>query len=326
MIKNIKEYIQRFVHINDEDAIVLAHYVLHTWAFKHASATPYLYVHSAVKRSGKTRLLEVLEVLVREPIRTANISSAALFHVIETFSPTMLVDEVDTVWTGASNDTLRGILNAGYKSGAYILRRVGDDTKKYDVFAPKVLAGIHTGHLPGTIADRSIPIELERKSTAKKVDYFFHEDAMAETEPLRVDIEKWVDKLPANFNKHHPKMLKDVTDRQWEISRPLISIGAKLRYKDTRDAFSEVLHRPILFQQPESEIILNTIKGAFDEIGSDRIFTEEIVERLGEQWTGAKLGNALSDYLITPTTVRRGNSVRKGYKKEFFKDLFEKNL
>lgn len=326
MINQIKDYIQRYVVIEEVDAIVLAHYVLHTWAFNYSNATPYLYVHSSVKRSGKTRLLEVLEVLVREPIRTANISPAALFHVVEEYSPTLLVDEVDTVWSGARNDALRGVLNAGYKSGGYILRRAGEETKRYNCFSPKVLAGIHTGHLAGTIIDRSIPIELKRKSTETKVDYFFHDEAKLETEPLRVKIENWVDGLPKNFAKNNPKMLDNVTDRQWEISRPLLSIGKHLKYKKTREAFDEVLSRKILSDQSETEEALNVIKDIFDDSGEQRIFTEEIIRELGEPWNGHKLGNVLSEFLIKPTTVRKGNQVRKGYKREQFSEAFITSL
>ena len=40
-------------------------------------------VQSPEKQSGKTRLLEVLGVLVREPLQVASASEAALFRTIE---------------------------------------------------------------------------------------------------------------------------------------------------------------------------------------------------------------------------------------------------
>ena len=41
---------------------------LHTWALDAAHATPYLVILSPTKRSGKTRLEETLELLVRDPV------------------------------------------------------------------------------------------------------------------------------------------------------------------------------------------------------------------------------------------------------------------
>ena len=76
--------------------------------------------------SGKTRLLEVLELLVREPLPTANISDAALFRVIDERQPTLLVDEVDAIFGRKSpRDELRGIINAGYRRGATTHRMGG---------------------------------------------------------------------------------------------------------------------------------------------------------------------------------------------------------
>ena len=78
---------------------------------------------SAEPESGKTRLLEVLHELVREPISTMNISDAALFRVIEAKAPTLLFDEVDSIFNPKARerglrDDLRALLNAGYRRGA----------------------------------------------------------------------------------------------------------------------------------------------------------------------------------------------------------------
>jgi hypothetical protein len=59
--------------------------------------------------------------LVNRPVVAANISSPALFRVIEEVRPTLLIDEADTFLQG--NDELRGILNSGYtRKTAYVVR------------------------------------------------------------------------------------------------------------------------------------------------------------------------------------------------------------
>src|SRR5204862_1918291 len=101
------------------------------------------------------RLLEVLELVVCEPMLTENISEAALFRSIRETQPTILFDEVDAIFGPKARDRedLRGMLNAGHRRGAAVMRCVGDGSKqrveKFPVFSPKVLAGI--GSLPDTL-------------------------------------------------------------------------------------------------------------------------------------------------------------------------------
>ena len=63
-----------------------------------------------------------------------------------------------------------GVFNAGYtRKSAYVLRVVGDKNKrpkKFSCFAFIAIAGISSKNLSETLLDRSIVIELKRKSTA----------------------------------------------------------------------------------------------------------------------------------------------------------------
>jgi hypothetical protein len=69
-----------------------------------------------VRRSGKTRLLDVLELLVANPWRVITPSEAVVFRKIDADSPTLLLDEVDAIFSPKANGTtegLRALLNAG---------------------------------------------------------------------------------------------------------------------------------------------------------------------------------------------------------------------
>ena len=97
-------------------AVVL--WVAHAHAFEAAEVTPYLHVHSAEMESGKTRLLEVLEWLVPRPWHVIGPSEAVLFRMIAREVPTLLFDEVDTIFRGAKSRTpeaagLRQVLKCG---------------------------------------------------------------------------------------------------------------------------------------------------------------------------------------------------------------------
>ena len=76
----------------------LALWTLHTHAIDAAEATPYINPTSPTKKAGKSRLLDVAALLVREPLPTGGASEAALFRSIGADLPTLLWDEVDTIF------------------------------------------------------------------------------------------------------------------------------------------------------------------------------------------------------------------------------------
>jgi hypothetical protein len=80
------------------EAATLALFVLHTWTVEAADTTPYIVLTSPERRSGKTRLLEVLELIVRKPWHCASTSEAALFRKVHVDEPTLLLDEVDAIF------------------------------------------------------------------------------------------------------------------------------------------------------------------------------------------------------------------------------------
>src|SRR5215204_2550337 len=167
ILEDLRVFIRRFVVLTDAQADAVTLWVAHTHPIEAFSCTPYLAITSGEKRSGKTRLLEVLELVVREPLQTANISDAALFRVVghPEKSPTLLLDEVDAIFKSREREELRGLLNAGYRRGAVVHRMGGANNRTletFPVFGPKAFAGIGNC-LPDTISDRAIPIRLQRR-------------------------------------------------------------------------------------------------------------------------------------------------------------------
>jgi hypothetical protein len=175
-LDEIAAFVQRFVILKRSELLVISLWIAHTWAFEASDATPYLAVTSAEMRSGKTRLLEILELLVHNPWKTGRVTPAALARKIESDCPTLLLDEWDATARGNQEftETLRGILNAGHRRNGKVSvcgpKSGGYQPTDFRVFCPKVIAGI--GKLPETIADRSIQIRLKRKAPGEKVDRF----------------------------------------------------------------------------------------------------------------------------------------------------------
>jgi hypothetical protein len=199
LLDSVERLLRRFVRFPSEHEVVaLALYVLHTHALDAARATPYMLIVSPEKRTGKTRALEAIELLVREPLRAANISAAGVYQSIEAWTPTLLVDEVDAIFRVRSdqNEALRGVLDAGNRRGSYVVRGTQEGAPaKFGTWSAKVLAGINTGKLPDTIRDRSIVLGMERLADNEVVDDLFPDDdeVAAVVEQLRERLANWAE-------------------------------------------------------------------------------------------------------------------------------------
>lgn len=137
-------------------------------AWAHA---PRLVIRGPEKRCGKSRLLDIVEALCRDPFITVNSSTAAVYRSISDDPPTLLVDEADTIFgpKADGHEDLRGLLNAGHQRNR--------PAKRYDVatnrvesiptFAMAALAGI--GAMPDTIEDRAVVIRMRRRAPNETV-------------------------------------------------------------------------------------------------------------------------------------------------------------
>jgi hypothetical protein len=125
LLDSVAETIRRYIVLPDHSRDAAALWVLHTYLIDHFLVSPRLAIRSPCKQCGKTTLLDVLACLVLRPLPTANVTSSAVFRVVEAHRPALLVDEADTFLR--DNDELRGVINSGHRRGGSVLRTVGDD-------------------------------------------------------------------------------------------------------------------------------------------------------------------------------------------------------
>ena len=227
LLGDVRRFIRRFVALDDLQADAVTLWTAHTHVMGAFSCTPYLSVTSAEKRSGKTRLLEVLELLVHEPLPTANISDAALFRVVDKRSPTLLMDEVDAVFKSREREELRGLLNAGYRQGAVAHRMGGrnnTELQTFGVFCAKVFAGIGNC-LPDTIIDRAIPIRLKRRTRDEHVERFRRREVESEGHSLRDRLADWLEPRVHHVAACRPALPDELDDRAQDVWEVLLAIA-----------------------------------------------------------------------------------------------------
>lgn len=195
-------------------------------AWQHATR---LVVKSAEKRSGKTRLLEVMKELVHNPLPSANISSAALVRSItEDDPPTFIIDEADRIFGGdrpsESIELLTGILNAGFARGWPYVRWdiITRKREECPTFAMAILASKGVD-LPDTVEDRAVVVVMRRKSPNETVMPFRARRDIPILHKLRGPLHEWTESCLKALESAEPKM--PVEDRAADVWEPLVAVA-----------------------------------------------------------------------------------------------------
>lgn len=345
LLDELVEVVRRFVVMTEHEAVAVALWVVHTHAFDAATATPYLAISSAEKESGKTRLLEVLELLVARPWLTGRVTAAVLPRKIEQVRPTLLLDESDAAFKGDREyaEALRGVLNSGHRVGGRTTVCVGQGAdigfKDFSVFCAKAIAGI--GALPDTVESRSIPVRLKRRAPGEQVDRFRYQEAQAELEPLSEALaEVSGAAMTIELAVARPALPDQLGDRACDCWEPLLAI-AELAQGD----WLSRAHTAALALSTGEDVeddsagvrLLADIKGAFGE--RDRLPTAELLDglhRLDEAPWGDWFGKPLSPralarllhrYGVRSRTVRLDDGTTpKGFLREQFEDPWNRYL
>jgi Protein of unknown function (DUF3631)/Toprim-like len=351
LLDELVRFLRRFVVLSEAQAHAIALWVLHTHAFEAASTTPYLNVSSAEKESGKTRLLEVLRLLVAKPWFTGRASAAALTRKIAKEAPTLLLDESDTAFKGEREyaEALRGILNAGYRKGgnaSVCVKAGGDwDVRDFPVFCPKAIAGI--GELPDTVASRSIPIRLKRRAPSESVQDFFEDEAEEAAAPLRGRLEWWAKAALPTLKGARPLFPAGLRDRTAECSRPLLAIADSADGDWPRRARGAAVEL-LAGKREDGSIrvrLLADIRRVRDRLGGECVFTRDLIRELAadeegpwsEWWDHDNRGPAKGAQkrlggMVGARGVTRSRTVwiegerAKGYRWQDFDDAFSRYL
>ncbi|MCO5299087.1 MAG: DUF3631 domain-containing protein [Candidatus Nanopelagicales bacterium] len=339
ILDDLEEFISAYAVFPDPHCSrAIALWVVHTHKIDSFDSTPRLTICSAVMGSGKTRVLEILETLVEDPIRAADVSAATLFRVIEKRTPTILLDEYDIQFrsTADSGDSIRGIINAGYRRGSSVLRCVGQsfEPQEFETFAPVCLAG--NGDPPATILDRSVVVRLRRRKPSEDVKRWRVNDCAPEGHALRDRIAEWAQR---DWQPTYPEDEPGVADRLLDVWEPLLAIA------DSAGGEWPVYSRlaiPALTETVETEStsvrLLREIRDIWPT-GKDWISTREILQGLHQieegPWreggpygprglTPHTLAALLHGYRIKP--VHNLKKTLRGYRHGGFADAWDRYL
>ncbi len=119
-LDDTRAFIGRFCVLPTEHAYTAATlWAAHAHVLDAFDSTPRLAFLSPEPGSGKTRALEILDLLVPWPMLAVNATPAALFRSVADIATrrTILFDEIDTIFgpKAKEHEELRGLLNAGHR-------------------------------------------------------------------------------------------------------------------------------------------------------------------------------------------------------------------
>jgi hypothetical protein len=350
LLDELVTHFSRYMVMTESQTYVVSLFTVMTYCVKAFTVVPYLRVDSPTKRTGKSRLLELLEFAVQAPLKTGGVSEAALFRSLSDGTRTLLFDEIGAVLgEEAGNKNLHSDIGAvllnGFSAGTPVIRCIGQGSHQevvlFDVFGPKVLGG--KGQLNDMITDRCLPIALKRKSKGEQVERWRRRHADQASKQLRLRMAIWAKAHLDELARANPDLPEQLDDRAQDISEPLFAIADAAGGDWPQRARRAVIELRGSDADADDDVgvaLLTDIRKAFDtDPDVERLPTETLILTLcedaerswktwsrGEQITPRALSGLLRTFGIKSSTIRFPDGLAKGYKREQFEDTWERYL
>ena len=330
LLDRVDGFLARYVAYPSEHARVAhALWIAHTFRMDAWESTPRIAFLSPEPGSGKTRALEVTELLVPRPVLAVNTTPAYLFRKVADPAglPTILYDEVDTLFgpKAKENEDVRGMLNAGHRKGAVagrcVVRGRTVDTEELEAYCAVALAGLDD--LPDTLMSRSVVIRMRRRSPEEPIEPFRRRECEAEAADLRTQLDAWATAFPVGA---WPGMPDGIADRDADVWESLLVVADVAGGSwPERARVSSVTHVTLAkTASPSLGVrLLADLRTVFGD--REHMLTQEILDALagmedapwgdlrGKPLDARGLSRRLAKYGVERHTVRVGPITGKGY-------------
>jgi hypothetical protein len=337
-----------------DQSTLIALWTAQTHAPKAFDYVAYLNIYSPLPECGKSRLLEVLEAIVRRPWLTGRVTAAVLSRKVDAEHPVLLLDESDAAFGGDKEyaEALRGLLNTGFhisgKSSCCVGQGANLTYRDFSTFGPKAIAGIGQ-RLPSTVISRSIPIALKRRTKDEIVAKWRRRDAWAEADGIRDSLQNAMGAMTEALGGARPAPPDGLSDRAEDVLEALFVIADRAAGDWPRRARAAAValmgYATRTGQEADQHFaleLLADIRDVFAEqdnpdVVSSKAIIDELVALEDRPWgtfskggkplTAHRLSRLLKGFEIYPSgTVRLGAKTFKGYRFVLFADAFVRYL
>ena len=343
ILDQIHAFLGRFIAYPSDHAHA-AHtlWVAHTHAMDAWDSTPRIAFLSPEPGSGKTRALEISELLVPNAVEAVNVTPAYLFRKVgdDKAKPTILFDEIDTVFgpKARENEEIRGLLNAGHRQGAIAGRCVVKGkvvtTEEIPAYCAVALAGL--GELPDTVLSRSIVVRMRRRAPSEYVEAYRRRVHAPEGEKLRVELARWM-AAQDGLEEAWPEM-PGITDRDADVWEPLLAIADTAGQEWPRVARNAAKALVAESKESSPSLGIRLLTDLFEIFnGFESMSSEDLLKALhdieeapwgdlyGKPLNARGLAQRLRKYEVASKNVRNAmGNVAKGYAREDLWDVWER--
>lgn len=346
LLNDVLAFMRRFVaYPSPHAAIAHVLFLAHTHAMGCWDTTPRIAFLSPEPGSGKSRALEVSELLVPNPVQAINVSPAYMFRRIgRGDGVTLLFDEVDTIFgpRAKENEEIRGVLNAGHRRGAVagrcVVRGKAVFTEELPAYCAVALAGL--GTLPDTILSRSVIVRMRRRAPTEKIEPFRRRLHESEGYALRDRMAAWICRAwPDGVLDVWPTMPDPIQDRDADVWEALLAVADAAGGEWpmlARDAALALVAESKASTPSLGVRLLADLRKVFGE--HDRVPTEDILTELrrleeapwadlrGKPLDARGLAQRLRPYGIERSTFKLNGTAHKGYTRAALGDAWARYL
>jgi hypothetical protein len=328
-------------------AAAVALWAAHTHLVARFESTPRLALLSPEKQCGKSRVLELLELLCAGAETLSGASAAYLYRRIGAGEVTILLDEADAIWkpgkkTDETAEALRSIVNAGHRRSATVgrveMNGVTANLTRFRVYAPAAIAGI--GILPDTIMDRAVVIRMRRRAPGERIRDYRERTTRPEGDALRDQLAKWAADVADQVGDPWPQMPPGVADRPADVWEPLLmvaSLAGGTWPKRAAGACTAFVTGARDDTGSTGTRLLADLRDVF--ASADALFTQTILDRLhglaespwadysyGKPFSARDLADMLKEHQVKSRQLRIGEDSRKGYRRADLEDSWARYL
>lgn len=239
LLAEVRNYLHRYVDLPDVFEAVAAHYVLLSWVYDAFNELPYLRFRGDFG-TGKTRALLAIGSVCYKPFFASGASTVSpIFHVLEAFRGTLVLDEADFRFSDATA-SLTKILNNGNVQGMPVLRTMSNPQRElnpraYRVFGPKLI-GMRGRFSDVALESRFITQDTGRRRLREDIPIQLPSSLRTEALALRNRLLAWRLKHRATVGTTIGPMPNELSPRMQQIAAPLFALmddpGLRTRFME----------------------------------------------------------------------------------------------
>jgi hypothetical protein len=226
IVTKLEKYITKYATLAEDYYVLpLALWAMCTHTFPTFDTFPYLVITSYTKRSGKTRLMELVSMVSANGRTFSPDSPSSMFRALSEEAPSMFLDEAEKL--NIENHPAREFLNKGYRQGQTITRVIGNKVIDMECFCPKCFVLI--GDVYDTLGDRSMIVTMRRRTpieAAHEVKFRF-DVVRGEAGQLRAEMHSLIEEKQGDIAAEYAKgiTLDFMNDRDEEIWQSIFTMA-----------------------------------------------------------------------------------------------------